>query len=161
MLLCTRVAKRRTNAFLAFNAQKNIPAQHLYFHSELFLWPRKEDNCNNRSSSRKVLRKCPHFTLKFYLLIPLINFLLHFGGRGNTKESLSKAAGSAPFAELSRIQSYQSHTTGISYKPGVYYLQSAMYIQHTCRESPVSENILLIFATGLSKSLRYFENETR
>lgn len=73
-------------------------------------------------------------------------------------ESLSRAAGFVWFAELSRAQSYPSHTAGTSYRMGIYYLESTMYTQCTCREYLASENILLIVAVELSKSVQHFEN---
>lgn len=73
-------------------------------------------------------------------------------------ESFSRAAGFVCFAELSRAQSYPSHTTGTSYKMGIYYLEGTMYTQYTYGEYPPSENILLIVAVGLSKSVQHFEN---
>lgn len=87
-------------------------------------------------------------------------FFLTFGeGEIQKKiENSSKAAGFVCFAELSRAQSYPSHTTGTSYKMRIYYLESPMYTQHTCREYPASENILLIVAVGLGKSVLHFEN---
>lgn len=84
-------------------------------------------------------------------------FRLSFG-EGEIKkkiEWLSRAAGFVCFAELSRAQSYPSHTTGTSYRKEIYYLESTMYTQHTCREYPASENILLIAAVGLSKSVQH------
>lgn len=87
-------------------------------------------------------------------------FFLTFGeGEIQKKiESSSKAAGFVCIAELSRAQSYPLHTTGTSYKMAIYYLESTTYTQHTCREYPAPENILLIVAVGLSKSVQHFEN---
>lgn len=87
--------------------------------------------------------------------IILFFFFLSFGeGEIQKKiESLSRAAGFVCFAELSRAQGYPSHTTGTSYRKGIYYLESTVYTQHTCREYPASENIPLIAAIELSKSV--------
>lgn len=99
-----------------------------------------------------------HYVL--FIDVPNSYFFLTFGeGEIQKKiETLSRAAGFVCFAELSSAQSYPSHTTGTSYKMGIYYLESTMYTQHICREYPASENILLIIAVGLSKSVQHFEN---